>query len=54
MENFDKYTDTYSFKKNENDDNENILVFTSSPKISKESFSEFLVEYFQKIEGLQK
>ena len=54
LDKLDKYTDTYFFKKNENDDNENILVFTSSPKISKESFSEFLIEYFEKIEGLQK
>ena len=59
LEKFDKYTDTYFFKKNEDDENnnendENILVFTSSPKISKESFPEFLVEYFEKIEGLQK
>ena len=59
LEKFDKYTDTYFFKKNEedgnnNDNDENILVFTSSPKISKESFPEFLVEYFEKIEGLQK
>ena len=54
LDKFDKYTDTYSFKKNENEDNENILVLTSSPKISKESFPEFLVEYFEKIKGLQK
>ena len=57
LEKFDKYTDTYFFKKNEDEeynDDENILVFTSSPKISKESFPEFLVEYFEKIEGLQK
>ena len=57
LEKFDKYTHTYFFKKNEDEeynDDENILVFTSSPKISKESFPEFLVEYFEKIEGLQK
>lgn len=47
LKNFDKYTDFYSLDKNENDDN--ILVFTSSPKISKESISEFFVEYFEKI-----
>ena len=48
---FDKYTDTFSINKNDNDDN--ILVFTSSPKISKESISEFFVEYFEKIIGLK-
>ena len=48
---FDKYTDTFSINKNDNDDN--ILIFTSSPKISKESISEFFVEYFEKIIGLK-
>ena len=52
LKKFDKYTDTYSLDKNENDDN--ILVFTSSPKISKESMSEFFVEYFEKIIKLKK
>ena len=51
LEKFDKYTDTYNIDKNENEDN--ILVFTSSPKISKESIPEFFVEYFEKIQGLQ-
>ena len=49
LEKFDKYTDTYYI--NENDDN--ILIFTSSPKISKESIPEFFIEYFEKIQGLQ-
>ena len=48
---FDKYTDTFSINKNDNDDN--ILVFTSSPKISEDSISKFFVEYFEKIIGLK-
>ena len=51
LEKCDKYTDTYNIIKNENDDN--ILVFTSSPKNSKESMPEFFIEYFEKIQGLQ-
>ena len=48
---FDKYTDIFNISGNDNDDN--ILVFTSSPKISNESISEFFVEYFEKILGLK-
>jgi len=44
---FDKYSDNYFFKKNSDD--ENILIFSSSPKISYNSINEFLVEYFEKI-----
>ena len=48
---FDMYTDSYNIKKNEND--ENVLIFTSSPKISEENFQEFLVKYFEKIQSLK-
>ena len=44
---FDKYSDNFHFKKNSDD--ENILIFSSSPKICYNSISEFLVEYFEKI-----
>ena len=52
LEKFDKYTDTYYINKNEN--NESTLVFTSSPKIMQESISEFFIQYFEKIQSLQK
>lgn len=52
LEKLDKYTDSFNIIKNEDDDN--ILVFTSSPKISQESFPEFLIKYFEKIQELQK
>ena len=52
LEKFDKYTDTYYISKNDN--NENILIFTSSPKITQESISEFFIQYFEKIQSLQK
>ena len=50
LEKFDKYTDTFDFKNKDND--EKILIFTSSPKISQESINEFIIQYFEKIQGL--
>ena len=47
LNSFDKYSDNFHFKKNSDD--ENILIFSSSPKICYNSISEFLVEYFEKI-----
>ena len=44
---YDKYSDNFKIKNISKD--ENILIFSSSPKISNNSFSEFLVEYFEKI-----
>ena len=51
-EKFDKYTDTW---KQIDDDNENPnkFIITSSPKISQESIPEFLVNYFKKIDELK-
>ena len=48
---YDKYSDNYSLKKSDNDDSDddNILIFSSSPKISQNSISDFLIEYFEKI-----
>ena len=43
LESFDKYSDSYIIK------DDNILIFSSSPKISQKSISEFLIEYFNKI-----
>jgi hypothetical protein len=51
LEKFDKYTDTYYIDKNEN--NESVLIVTSSPKISQESISEFFIQYFEKMQSLQ-
>ena len=51
LDKFDLYTDSYNIKKDEND--ENILIFTSSPKISEENIGEFLVKYFEKIQSLE-
>ena len=52
LEEFDKYTDNYFLQKN--NDEENILIFSSSPKISQNSMSDFLIEYFEKILKLKK
>ena len=50
----DKYTDTYKIINGDNDnENSNRLIFTSSPKISQESFPQFLVNYFKKIEEMK-
>ena len=46
LEGFDKYTDNYFLQKN--NDEENILIFGSSPKISQNSIADFLIEYFEK------
>ena len=43
LDGYDKYSDNYIIK------DENILIFSSSPKISQKSIPEFLVEYFEKI-----
>ena len=44
---FDKYSDNFVIKNISKD--ENILIFSSSPKISNNSFPEFLIQYFEKI-----
>jgi hypothetical protein len=46
---YDKYSDNYSLKKSDNSDDDNLLIFSSSPKISQNSISDFLIEYFEKI-----
>ncbi len=51
-EKFDKYTDTWKQIDGDNE-NPNRLIITSSPKISQESFPEFLVNYFKKIDELK-
>ena len=47
LDTFDRYSDNYEIKNISPD--ENILIFSSSPKISQSSIPEFLVEYFEKI-----
>ena len=47
LDTFDRYSDNYDIKNIS--PGENILIFSSSPKISQSSISEFLVEYFEKI-----
>jgi protein tyrosine phosphatase len=47
LDTFDKYSDNFDIKSIS--PNENILIFSSSPKISQSSISEFLIEYFEKI-----
>ena len=49
LDGFDKYSDNFHFKKTSDNSDENILIFSSSPKISYNSIDEFLVEYFEKI-----
>ena len=44
---FDKYSDNYKVKNVSN--KENLLIFSSSPKISQSSIPEFLINYFEKI-----
>ena len=41
---FDKYSENIDINSNGN-----ILIFSSSPKISTKSFNEFLIQYFEKI-----
>ncbi len=52
MNEFDKYSDNFVIKNISKD--ENILTFSSSPKISNNSFPEFLIQYFEKILKLKK
>ena len=47
LEGFDKYSDNYYLKKNSDD--ENILIFDSSPKINFNSINKLFIEYFEKI-----
>ena len=48
---FDKYSDNYKVKNVSN--KENLLIFSSSPKISQSSIPEFLINYFEKIMKLK-
>ena len=52
LKEFDKYSDNFVIKNISKD--ENILTFSSSPKISYNSFPEFLIQYFEKILKLKK
>ena len=51
LDGYDKYSDNYIINNISKDNN--ILIFSSSPKISQESISEFLVGYFEKIDKLK-